>query len=70
MNKTILAIVYFVFSAFILYFGIANMINGQGKLWVNILIVVIGIYFLYRCIATAIYAHREKIDEGNDPANS
>ncbi len=53
MNKTILAIVYFVFSAFILYFGIANMINGQGKLWVNILIVVIGIYFLYRCIATA-----------------
>jgi hypothetical protein len=59
MNKTILAIVYFVFSAFILYFGIANMINGQGKLWVKILLVVIGIYFLYAALPPLSMPSRE-----------
>lgn len=74
MNKIILAIIYFVFSIFILYFGIANMINSQGKLWVNICITIIGVYFLYRGIVTAVYASRERrrkeIDENNDSANA
>jgi uncharacterized membrane protein len=74
MNKTILAIIYFVFAIFILYFGIANMINDQGKLWINICIVVIGAYFLYRGIVVSVYASREhkqkEIDEKNDPSNA
>ena len=41
-------IIYFLFAAFILYFGIATLLGGEGKLWANICIVLIGLYFLYR----------------------
>ena len=54
-------IIYFVFAAFILFFGIATLINGSGKLWANICIVLIGLYFLYRGIAITVNnAHRRE----------
>ena len=70
-------IIYFVFAAFILYFGAATLINGEGKLWANICIVLIGLYFLYRGIAVTVNnsrrRERERLadeDRNNDPANS
>ena len=54
-------IVYFVFAAFILAFGVATLVNGSGKLWANICIVLIGLYFLYRGIAITVNnAHRRE----------
>ena len=47
-------IIYFLFAAFILYFGIATLLGGEGKLWANICIVLIGLYFLYRGIAVTV----------------
>ena len=70
-------ILYFIFSAFILYFGIATLVNGEGKLWANICIVLIGVYFLYRGIAVTVNNQRRKErerlqeeDRNNDPANA
>ena len=70
-------IIYFLFAAFILYFGIATLLGGEGKLWANICIVLIGLYFLYRGIAVTVNnirrAERERLmeeDRGNDPTNA
>ncbi|MBR4756274.1 MAG: hypothetical protein IK076_04965 [Bacteroidales bacterium] len=70
-------ILYFVFAAFILWFGIATLAGGEGKLWANICIVLIGLYFLYRGIAVTVNNSRRKErdrlteeDSKNDPANS
>jgi 4-hydroxybenzoate polyprenyltransferase len=70
-------IIYFVFAAFILYFGVSTLIAGEGKLWANICIVLIGLYFLYRGIAVTVNNSRRKErerladeDRNNDPANS
>ncbi len=70
-------IIYFLFAAFILYFGIATLLGGEGKLWANICIVLIGLYFLYRGIAVTVNnrrrAERERLmeeDKGNDPSNA
>ena len=70
-------IIYFLFAAFILYFGIATLLGGEGKLWVNICIVLIGLYFLYRGIAVTVNNARRKErerlnaeDNDNDPANA
>jgi len=70
-------IIYFVFAVFILAFGVAVLAKGEGKLWANICIVLIGLYFLYRGIAVTVNnsrrAERERLaneDKGNDPANA
>ena len=70
-------IIYFVFAVFILAFGIATIVNGTGKLWANICIVLIGLYFLYRGVALTVNKARRKErerleneDNGNDPANA
>ena len=70
-------IIYFVFAVFILAFGIATLVNGTGKLWANICIVLIGLYFLYRGVAMTVNKARRKErerleneDNGNDPANA
>ncbi len=53
-------IIYFVFAAFILWFGIATLVGGEGKLWANICIILIGLYFLYRGIAVTVNNSRRK----------
>ena len=70
-------ILYFIFAAFILYFGITTLVAGEGKLWANICIVLIGLYFLYRGIAVTVNncrrRERERLqeeDRKNDPANA
>ncbi len=70
-------IIYFVVAAFIIFFGVTALIEGSGKLWANICITLIGVYFLYRGIAVTVNnAHkreRERLaneDNGNDPANA
>ena len=70
-------IIYFLFAAFILYFGVATLLGGEGKLWANICITLIGVYFLYRGIAVTVNnarkSERERLaneDKGNDPANA
>lgn len=69
-----IGILYFVFAAFILSYGIITLVEGAGKLWADIGIVLIGIYFLYRGIATTVNnrhrREREAEDNGNDPANA
>ncbi|MCQ2120119.1 MAG: hypothetical protein MJY84_09380 [Bacteroidales bacterium] len=69
-----IGILYFVFAAFILSYGIITLVEGAGKLWADIGIVLIGIYFLYRGIATTVNnrhrSEREAEDNGNDPANA
>jgi len=67
-------ILYFVFAVFILGFGIVTLTSGSGKLWANIGICLIGLYFLYRGIALTVNESRrrkrEEEDENNDPANA
>ena len=70
-------IIYFVFAVFIIGFSVAMLVGGSGKLWANICILLIGLYFLYRGIAVTVNnAHRrerERLsqeDNGNDPANA
>ena len=72
-----LNLVYFVIAVFIIAFGIAAIVNGSGKAWANILILLIGIYFMYRGIALTVNARRraereslESKDKNNDPANA
>ena len=72
-----LNIIYFVCAAFILWFGISVLVGGSGKLWANICIILIGLYFLYRGIALTVNnarrRERERLnseDNGNDPANA
>ncbi len=77
MRNKYLGIVYLVLAVFVIIFGTANFINGSGKTWQNILIVLIGLYFAYRAVATI---HNAKVrkdredsgyDGGNDdPANA
>ena len=70
-------ILYIIYAAFILYFGIATLVNGEGKLWANICIVLIGVYFLYRGVAVTVNNKRrnererlQEEDRNNDPANA
>ena len=70
-------IIYFVIAAFIIFFGVEALIDGSGKLWANICITLIGVYFLYRGIAVTVNnAHRrerERLmneDKNNDPKNA
>ncbi len=67
-------VLYFVFAVFIIGFGSALLINGVPFSWKIGGILLIGIYFLYRGIATCVNRKRrrklEEIDKGNDPANA
>lgn len=70
-------IIYFVFAVFIIGFAVTLLVSGSGKLWANICILLIGIYFLYRGVAVTVNnAHRRErerlsqADNGNDPANA
>ena len=67
-------ILYFVFAVFIIGFGSALLINGMPISWKIVCILLIGVYFLYRGIATCVNQkrrrEREEIDNGNDPANA
>ena len=70
-------IIYFVFAVFIIGFAITLLVSGSGKLWANICILLIGIYFFYRGVAVTINnarrRERERLsqeDKGNDPANA
>ncbi|MBQ6286039.1 MAG: hypothetical protein IJK73_00055 [Bacteroidales bacterium] len=70
-------ILYFIFALFILAFGITSLFSGEGKLWADICIVLIGLYFLYRGIAVTVNnAHRKERellsaeDKDNDAANA
>ena len=72
-----LNIIYFIVAAFIIAFGVAAVVNGSGKTWANILILLIGCYFVYRGIALTVNAKRraervnlESQDKNNDPANA
>ena len=72
-----LNIIYFVVAAFILFFGVSALVDGSGKLWANLCILLIGLYFIYRGIALTVNnAHRrerERLasqDKDNDPANA
>lgn len=69
-----IGIIYFIVAAAILSYGIMMLVNGQGKLWADICITLIGVYYLYRGIATTYNAkvrkEREREDQGNDPANA
>ena len=77
MRNKYLGIVYLVLAVFVIIFGTANFINGSGKTWQNILIVLIGLYFAYRGVATI---HNAKVrkdqedlgagDGNDDPANA
>ena len=76
MRKYI-GIVYLVLAVFILFFGITNFVKGAGQAWQNILIVLIGLYFAYRGVASVYNAGvrkkneaLESEDEHNDPANA
>lgn len=76
MRKYI-GVIYLVLALFILLFGIANFIKGAGQAWQNILIVLIGLYFAYRGVASihnaAVLKERENRgaeDQDNDPANA
>ena len=53
------------------------LIGGSGKLWANICILLIGLYFLYRGIAVTVNnirrKERERLesrDRNDDPANA
>ncbi|MBO5634008.1 MAG: hypothetical protein J5907_01150 [Bacteroidales bacterium] len=70
-------LIYFVFAVFIIGFAAAMLIGGSGKLWANICILLIGLYFLYRGIAVTVNNARRKErerlserDRDNDPANA
>ena len=72
-----IGVIYLVLALFILLFGIANFIKGAGQAWQNILIVLIGLYFAYRGVASihnaAVLKERENRgaeDQDNDPANA
>ena len=66
--------IYFVLAAFILGFGIVTLAKGVGKTWTDIVILLVGLYFLYRGIAVTVNEkhrrERENEDSRNDPANS
>lgn len=53
-------IIYFVIAIFIIGFGVTVLVSGSGKLWANICIIVIGLYFLYRGIAVTVNNVRRK----------
>lgn len=53
-------IIYFVFAIFIIAFGITVLVTGSGKLWANICIILIGLYFLYRGIAVTVNNARRR----------
>ncbi len=68
---------YFVLAAFILFFAAKLLIAGEGKMGTNICILLIGIYFLYRGIASTVNARirrererQEETDRSNDPENA
>ena len=70
-------LLYFVLSAFILFFGGRLLLSGEGKTATNICILLIGLYFLYRVIATTVNARirrsreeQERTDRENDPENA
>lgn len=67
-------ILYFVFAVFIIGFGSALLIKGMPISWKIVCILLIGVYFLYRGIATCVNQkrrrEREEIDNVNDPANA
>ncbi len=67
-------LVYFVFAVFILAFACVNLFGGIGKTWANLVILAIGIYFLYRGVTVTVNEKRrralENEDNSNDPANS
>lgn len=76
MNRYI-GILYFIISIIVLAFGIMTLVQGEGKLWANICIVLIGVYFLYRGVAAMVNENirrkREALEEDdrrNDPSNS
>ena len=59
-------IIYFVIAIFIIGFGVTVLVSGSGKLWANICIIVIGLYFLYRGIAVTVNnAHRREREKYN-----
>lgn len=69
-------ILYFVFSAFIIGFAVVVLVSPGGKLWQELLILLIGLYFLYRGYALTVnqirrrQRERERESRGNDPSNA
>lgn len=67
-------IVYWISSAIFLAFGILMIVEGKGRLWSNIAVIVCGVYMLYTGIARyhneKLRREREREDRENDPANS
>lgn len=53
-------ILYFVFAVFIIGFGSALLINGMPISWKIVCILLIGVYFLYRGIATCVNQKRRR----------
>lgn len=66
-------LLYFVLAAFILVFGVVALFGEGGKLWANIAIILIGLYFLYRGVAITVNARNRRLreaDEENDQDNA
>ena len=67
-------IIYLISSVIFLTFGILMIVEGKGRLWSDIAIIVCGVYMLYTGIARRhnekIRREREREDRKNDPANS
>ncbi|MDI9551143.1 MAG: hypothetical protein ACOX5T_01570 [Candidatus Cryptobacteroides sp.] len=69
-------ILYFVFSAFIIGFSVTMLASPGGKLWQELLILLIGLYFLYRGYALTVNRirrrerERERENHGDDPSNA
>lgn len=67
-------LVYFVFAAFIIGFSSLMLIQDEGKPMTNIIILLIGLYFLYRGVAVTVNAkrrrEREELDNSRDPENA
>ena len=52
---------YFIFGAGALGYGIGTLIKGRASVWTGVVIVLIGLYFLYRGIAKAVNeSHRRQ----------
>ena len=66
--------IYFVIAAFILGFSITMLVKPGGKLWQELLILAIGLYFVYRGYALTVNEgrrrERDQEDAGNDPTNA
>ena len=53
-------IIYFILAIFIIAFGVVTLVTGSGKLWAEICIILIGLYFLYRGVAVTVNNARRR----------